>query len=166
MLKPIGFYGSEHSLVLTMLRATRASSPLNPYSFFVRRVNLVCLPIGVPPPTNGTSCWITGWGRLASEEACHANLMQAMVPIASRARCERVYLHEIDESMICAGFDQGGVDIFQGESGGPMVCETGGRYYLHGVMSWGYDCASSGKFGVYAKVTYVLNWLQSEMAKN
>ncbi|XP_044166667.1 MAM and LDL-receptor class A domain-containing protein 1-like [Acropora millepora] len=131
-----------------------------------RRVNLVCLPIGVPPPTNGTSCWITGWGRLASEEAYHANLMQAMVPIASRARCERVYPHEIDESMICAGFDQGGVDIFQGESGGPMVCETGGRYYLHGVTSWGYDCASPGKFGVYAKVTYVLNWLQSEMAKN
>ena len=55
--------------------------------------------------------------------------MQGIVPIASRARCERVYPHEIDESMICAGFDQGGVGIFQGESGGPMVCETGGRYY-------------------------------------
>ncbi|KAK2571470.1 Transmembrane protease serine 2 [Acropora cervicornis] len=145
-----------------------------PSSIFVRHPSYFCplnesydialLKLSTPATLN--RCWITGWGRLASEEACHANLMQAMVPIASRARCERVYLHEIDESMICAGFDQGGVDIFQGESGGPMVCETGGRYYLHGVMSWGYDCASSGKFGVYAKVTYVLNWLQSEMAKN
>ena len=70
------------------------------------------------------------------------------------------------KSIICAGFDQGLVDTFQGESGRPMVCETGRRYYLHGVTSWGYDCASPGKFGVNAKVTYVPNWLQSEMAKN
>ena len=92
--------------------------------------------------------------------------MQAMAPIAGRARCERAYPDEIDESIICAGFDQGGNDTFKGDSGGPLVCETGGRYYLHGVTSWGYDCASPGKFGVYAKVTFVLNWLQSEMAKN
>ena len=141
-------------------------SPLNLYSTFVRRVNLVCLPSGVPAPTDGTRCWITGWGRLTSVGAKPVNLMQATVPIASRARCERAYPGEIDDSMICAGLDQGGVDTCQGDSGGPMVCETGGRYYLQGVTSWGYGCASPGKFGVYAKVTYVLNWLQSEMAKN
>ncbi|XP_044182256.1 MAM and LDL-receptor class A domain-containing protein 1-like isoform X1 [Acropora millepora] len=131
-----------------------------------RRVNLVCLPSGVPAPTDGTRCWITGWGRLASGGASPANLMQATVPIASRARCERAYPGKIHDSMICAGLDQGGVDTCQGDSGGPMVCETGGRYYLQGVTSWGYGCASPGKFGVYAKVTYVLNWLRSEMAKN
>ena len=90
--------------------------------------------------------------------------MQATVPIASRARCEKAYPGHIHDSMICAGLQQGGVDTCRGDSGGPMVCETGGRYYLHGVTSWGYKCA--GKFSVYVKVTYLLNWLQSEMAKN
>ena len=47
-----------------------------------------------------------------------------------------------------------------------MVCETGGRYYLHGVTSWGYGCASAGKFGVYAKTKYLLAWINSEMSKN
>ena len=144
----------------------KVSSPLNPYSSFIRRVNLVCLPSGVPAPTDGTRCWITGWGRLAHRGDKPANLMQATVPIVSRARCERAYPGEIHDCMICAGLDQGGVDACRGDSGGPMVCETCGRYYLHGVTSWGYECARPGRFGIYVKVTYVLNWLKSEMANN
>ena len=46
-----------------------------------------------------------------------------------------------------------------------MVCESGGRYYLHGVTSWGYGCAAPGKFGVYARVKHVQTWLNQEIAK-
>ena len=88
------------------------------------------------------------------------------MPVVSRARCDRAYPRKIHDSMICAGLDQGGIDSCQGDSGGPMVCETGGRYYLQGATSWGYGCASPGKFGVYAKVKYLLSWLNNEMAKN
>ena len=133
---------------------------------FFRYVNLVCLPHAVAAPTNGTKCWITGWGRLASGGATPDELQQVSVPVVSRARCDRAYPGRIHDSMICAGLDQGGIDSCQGDSGGPMVCETGGRYYLQGATSWGYGCASPGKFGVYAKVKYLLNWLNSEMAKN
>ncbi|CAH3026001.1 unnamed protein product, partial [Porites evermanni] len=131
-----------------------------------RYVNLVCLPHAVAAPTDGTKCWITGWGRLASGGATPDYLQQVSVPVVSRARCDRAYPGKIHDSMICAGLDQGGIDSCQGDSGGPMVCETGGRYYLQGATSWGYGCASAGKFGVYAKVKYLLNWLNSEMAKN
>ena len=84
----------------------------------------------------------------------------------SRARCDKSYPGKIHDSMICAGLDQGGIDTCQGDSGGPMVCETGGKFYLHGATSWGYGCASAGKFGVYAKVKYLMSWLNSEMANN
>ena len=131
-----------------------------------RNVNLVCLPESVPAPTDGTKCWITGWGRLASGGATPDYLQQASVPIASRARCDRAYPGKIGDSMICAGLDQGGIDSCQGDSGGPMVCETGGRFYVHGATSWGYGCASAGKFGVYAKVTYEMKWIKDNMAKN
>ena len=117
-------------------------------------------------PSDGTQCWITGWGRLSSGGASPDKLQQVSVPIASRARCDRAYPRRIDDSMICAGLDQGGIDSCQGDSGGPMVCETGGRYYLQGVTSWGDGCASPGKFGVYAKVKFFLTWINDEMRKN
>ncbi|KAM7427033.1 hypothetical protein ABFA07_021757 [Porites harrisoni] len=147
----------SHDIALLKL-----SKPAN----LTKYVNLVCLPHAVAAPTDGTRCWITGWGRLASGGASPDYLQQVSVPVVSRARCDRAYPGKIHDSMICAGLDQGGIDTCQGDSGGPMVCETGGRYYLQGATSWGYGCASPGKFGVYAKVKYLLNWLNTEMAKN
>ncbi|XP_068711848.1 MAM and LDL-receptor class A domain-containing protein 1-like isoform X1 [Montipora foliosa] len=131
-----------------------------------RFVNLACLPQNVDAPTNNVRCWITGWGRNSSGGHRPEILHQASVPIASRARCDRAYPGLIHDSMICAGLDQGGVDACQGDSGGPMVCETAGKYYLQGATSWGFGCASPGKFGVYAKVKYLLKWINEEMAKN
>ncbi|KAK3752189.1 hypothetical protein QZH41_007021, partial [Actinostola sp. cb2023] len=131
-----------------------------------KNVHLVCLPENVPAPTDGNKCWITGWGRLSSGGATPDYLQQVSVPIASRARCDKAYPNKIHDSMICAGLDQGGIDTCQGDSGGPMVCETGGRFYIQGATSWGYGCASAGKFGVYAKVKYLLPWIKAEMAKN
>ncbi|CAH3033235.1 unnamed protein product, partial [Porites lobata] len=131
-----------------------------------RYVNQACLPHQVNAPTDGKRCWITGWGRLSSGGATPELLQQVSVPIVSRARCDKAYPNKIHDSMICAGLDQGGIDSCQGDSGGPMVCETGGRYYLHGATSWGYGCAAKGKFGVYAKVKYLMSWITNEMKKN
>ncbi|XP_067035363.1 MAM and LDL-receptor class A domain-containing protein 1-like [Acropora muricata] len=130
-----------------------------------KRVHPACLPFAVPPPASGTRCWITGWGTLSSGGSQPNQLMQVSVPIVSRQQCNGAYPRKIHDSMVCAGFAKGGKDTCQGDSGGPMVCETGGRYYLQGVTSWGYGCAAPGKYGVYARITYLLNWIKQEMAK-
>lgn len=132
-----------------------------------RQVNLVCLPQSIPAPLEGTKCWITGWGKTASVGGSSGKVLkQATVPIVGRNRCEWSYLGQIHESMICAGLDRGGVDSCQGDSGGPMVCETGGKFYLQGVTSWGKGCGRPNKYGVYARVKYLLEWLKKEMARN
>ena len=102
----------------------------------------------------------TGWGRLSRGSRA---LMQASVPLVSKARCFLSYPGQIHDSMICAGLDQGGVDACQGDSGGPMVCEFQGRWFLEGATSWGQGCARPGKFGVYAKVRYLKTWVQNTM---
>ncbi|RMX43655.1 hypothetical protein pdam_00016944 [Pocillopora damicornis] len=129
-------------------------------------VNTACLPETIEAPVEGKRCWITGWGRLSSGGATPDDLQQVSVPIVGPARCEKAYPDKIHDSMICAGVDEGGIDSCQGDSGGPMVCESGGRFYLQGATSWGYGCAAAGKFGVYAKVKYLLPWLKEKMRHN
>lgn len=132
-----------------------------------RFVHLVCLPGSVPAPAEGKNCWITGWGRNKPiGGSSPVTLQQASVPIVGRNSCEWAYLGRIHDSMICAGLDRGGIDSCQGDSGGPMVCEEGGRFYLQGVTSWGQGCARPNKYGVYARVKYVIGWLKKEMTSN
>ncbi len=132
-------------------------------------VGLVCLPDTghqLPFDNLNKKCWITGWGSLHSDGPKPNTLMQASVPLVSKQRCTSAYPGEIDDSMLCAGFDEGGVDACQDDSGGPLVCEFNGTWYLEGVTSWGYGCAEPNKFGVYAKVRNFKSWLSTNMMQS
>ncbi len=129
-------------------------------------IGLVCLPdttYQLPFDNVNKKCWITGWGRLSSGGSQPNPLMQASVPLVSKQRCKSAYSGKIDDSMLCAGLDEGGVDTCSGDSGGPLVCEFNGTWYLEGTTSWGYGCAQPGKYGVYAKVRQFKSWLSSNM---
>lgn len=55
-----------------------------------KAVGLVCVPDGnspaMPIDSSSKKCWITGWGRLTSGGATPDRLMQASVPLVSKAR--------------------------------------------------------------------------------
>ena len=54
------------------------------------------------------------------------------------------------------GLTDGGQDAFQGDSGGPFICDVDGKYVLTGIVSWGAGCAEEGYAGVYGRVhTYL-----------
>ena len=133
-------------------------------------VGLVCLADDsnqLPIDNASKKCWITGWGKLSSGGSYPDYLMQASVPLVSKSRCDRAYgPGRVDDSMLCAGLVQGGVDTCQGDSGGPLVCEYNGRWFLEGVTSWGHGCAAPNKFGVYARVRYLKSWVQQKMKEN
>merc|ERR1711890_21161 len=79
------------------------------------------------------------------------NLAEGGCPVVSDDHCRDSYgQNDIADSMICAGFDQGGKDSCQGDSGGPFMCGN----QLSGVVSWGYGCAEAGYPGVYTQTSY------------
>ena len=49
---------------------------------------------------------------------------------------------------------------------GPLTYNHNGRVTLVGVVSWGIGCGSRGKPGVYARVTEVLEFINSEMSRS
>ena len=67
----------------------------------------------------------------------------------------------LSDEMLCAGVDGGGVDSCQGDSGGPLTFHniSSGKTSLVGIVSWGYGCALPNSYGVYARVSSVMDWI-------
>ncbi|XP_044516116.1 LOW QUALITY PROTEIN: hyaluronan-binding protein 2 [Gracilinanus agilis] len=118
-------------------------------------VKTVCLSEESFP--TGTECYISGWGMTSTGKASR-HLLDANVILISKSRCNAPdqYDNLIDDTMICAGTQ--GTDSCQGDSGGPLTCERDGKYYLYGVVSWGFRCGK--KPGVYTLVPKFHSWIK------
>ena len=80
--------------------------------------------------------------------------------------CRAAYsVAEITPRMLCAGGD-GVTDTCQGDSGGPLVCQGDHKFYLTGVTSWGFGCATKGKPGVYANIMLLRQWIEENINNN
>ncbi|KAF7711965.1 serine protease 27-like [Silurus meridionalis] len=116
-----------------------------------------------------TSCWITGWGSIASGVQLPAPgvLQEAMVPTVNTQICDFLLgFGSITPNMMCAGYYQGGKDTCQGDSGGPLVTKQGAVWVQAGITSWGRGCALSYSPGVYTHVSQYQSWLSSVIGQN
>jgi secreted trypsin-like serine protease len=115
----------------------------------------------------GTTSWVTGWGDTESTPTYPDELQEVNVPIISNALCNSYssYGGAITNTMMCAGYAQGGKDSCQGDSGGPLVINDGGTWKLAGVVSWGIGCADPGYYGVYARVSEFTDWIDAKLCE-
>jgi trypsin len=100
---------------------------------------------------------ISGWGTTSSGGSKSDSLRGGSVPIVTDQSCEGSYPAPPAEfhadSMVCAGYMEGGVDTCQGDSGGPLQSPLlGGGYRLIGITSWGIGCAEPNRPGVYTRL--------------
>lgn len=88
-------------------------------------------------------------------------LQKVDVQLVPQDLCSEAYRYQVSPRMLCAGYRKGKKDACQGDSGGPLVCrEPSGRWFLAGLVSWGLGCGRPNFFGVYTRVTRVINWIQ------
>ncbi len=110
----------------------------------------------------GKSVTVFGWGSTRENGHGTSLLREVTMPIVSHDRANSVdsYDGKIDQSMLVAGFDQGGKDACQGDSGGPLVMQEGTKTILVGVVSWGDGCARPKMYGVYSNVAAAHAWIK------
>ncbi|XP_026801320.3 serine protease 27 isoform X2 [Pangasianodon hypophthalmus] len=142
---------------------------LNSAVTFTDYIRPVCLAGQESNFPYGTSCWITGWGNIASGVwlLSPGVLQEAEVPVVDRIQCDSMLGPGlVTENMICAGVLEGGTDTCQGDSGGPMVTKQGAVWIQAGITSWGKGCALPGLPGVYTLVSQYQSWISSTIKQN
>lgn len=118
-------------------------------------------------PTPGTWCEVSGWGAVDpnKSEVVSPTLKATTVPVLSLDTCRKKDIYgekhqQILDSMLCAGYLKGGRDSCGGDSGGPLICERGGRLEVAGIVSWGDGCAKKNRPGIYTRVSSFLPWIK------
>lgn len=126
------------------------------------KIRVIGLPKQDQHITDGTNLNVAGWGNNNEHGSSSVYLMAATIPAIKRERCAKMYedRYDITDSMICAGFEEGGVDSCQGDSGGPCTLDNN---TLIGIVSWGLGCARPNRPGVYTNVAYFANWIVSHL---
>ena len=134
---------------------------------------LPILPLVQPDQTNltapGTLATILGWGATfpraldQKPSGFPLDLQQAEVPIVANEVCNapQSYNGIILDTMLCAGFPQGGVDTCQADSGGPLLVSSGRGFALAGITSFGQGCAQPNFYGVYTRVSSFVGFVES-----
>ncbi|XP_045133015.1 trypsin-1-like isoform X3 [Portunus trituberculatus] len=123
-------------------------------------------PISLPTSqTNSTGkCVMAGWGRTNYESNTLSDVLKKVtVPIVPDEQCRKKYdiLHEkVLDSMICAGYEKGDENAFQGDNGGPLVCQGKNKnIFVAGVASWAYGFIMKSFPDVYTEVSYFVDWI-------
>ncbi|XP_055637782.1 serine protease snake-like isoform X1 [Toxorhynchites rutilus septentrionalis] len=119
---------------------------------------------------NVTKAVAIGYGATGYAGTGSDVLMKVGLDMLPNERCFEMYLgarklnRSIVQSQLCAHSPEGGKDTCQGDSGGPLQITLPGHrclYYLIGVTSFGWGCGSAGTAGVYTRVDFYLDWIES-----
>ena len=93
----------------------------------------ICLPDNKQPIGNGGFCHVVGWGHTTYNGNQPNHLMHAVVMTIPNKVCnsEIAYNGTVDgKYLLCAGYENGGIDACNYDSGGAMVCHGNSKYLI------------------------------------
>lgn len=112
----------------------------------------------------GTRVLTIGFGATQEGGNISDELRFVRLTMRSHGYCDREYGHIRDSSQICIGSSRAGEDSCQGDSGGPVTSGDDVAARLVGTVSFGNGCGRKGVPGVYTRVSFYANWIDSHTA--
>lgn len=125
-------------------------------------IKAACMPTRGMEFTGNGDCWISGWGN--TENGTPDVLQEKKVDVHTNSDCSNAWGSSIINSQICVG---NGYAACNGDSGGPLSCRVGGKWYVAGATSWGRSgCQTSGYPSVYSRVSEFRDWIDDTIMSN
>ena len=121
----------------------------------------------------GACSMVTGWvhtdDELTNRQPLPDRMQGVDLPVVDNRTCAAAMsdLGEVTDEMVCAGYEQGGLDACQGFSGSPLVVPGGVTGWSQlGIASWGESsCGKAGTYGVYTRVAPYIDWIQEQTSR-
>ncbi|CAL1537442.1 unnamed protein product [Lymnaea stagnalis] len=126
-------------------------------------VRPICLPKKGDVFDGVNSCFISGWGRLSESPGPKPPLQFGRTSVMPESICIytlRLYGRHLKSCELCS--DLVGSFVSRGDSGGPLSCKVGGRYYAAGLGSYvikmvGIDIVLFPS--IFSKVSEFMDWI-------
>ena len=126
---------------------------------FGRYIKPICLPRRRHNFDGNRKCFATGWGRNEDTDTPH-RLYQVRHKVKPNSKCR---WRGLADSHVCFGKDA--VGTCDGDSGGPLSCKDGEKWYLAGITSWGsVNCQLLES--VFVRTSHFLKWVRGIMRNN
>ncbi|XP_054858005.1 chymotrypsin-C-like [Eublepharis macularius] len=128
-----------------------------------------CLPAADTLLAQDYPCYVTGWGRLWTNGPISNALQQGLLPIVDHQTCSQRdwWGSSVRTTMVCAGGD-GVISGCNGDSGGPLNCQSANTWEVHGIVSFGsgLGCNTAKKPTVFTRVSAYNSWITEKMNQN
>ncbi|XP_017276129.1 granzyme B-like [Kryptolebias marmoratus] len=139
-----------------MLLKLRTNAKLDKY------VNLIGIPKKDGKTPANVNCSVAGWGRTGPKKPTSNVLKETTEKVQFDSECRKAwgeYFHPL--RMICTKFDKKKGGICEGDSGGPLICNT----KLQGLTAYTAlnECDNPKYPHVFTKVSFFLSWIKKVM---
>ncbi|CAL1537440.1 unnamed protein product [Lymnaea stagnalis] len=131
---------------------------------FNDHVKPICLPRKEDDFEGVESCFVSGWGKVSPNGSQPVPPLQfggnRLMPQSICVYTWRLFSQIVDRRQVCT--DLVGPSVCYGDSGGPISCKVGGRYYVVGLTSFvGIRDNCMGKLfpNVFVRVSEYTNWM-------
>ncbi|KAJ1125619.1 hypothetical protein NDU88_004043 [Pleurodeles waltl] len=127
----------------------------------------VCVPMAEHRFRFGSTCWITG-RRQAAGNGSSPELQEAELNLIGTNRCNCIYSRSgstnasvsLQPGMICGAPQQGQTSTCQIDTGGSLVCNENGAWFLAGIASFGGNCGEPDRPAVYTEISTFGEWIK------